>query len=233
MLHRLSTSSQTVNVMVVNLFYRDPHLLPIRGFGYLIPRTIALEQNPERALGVIFGSETSRASFSSSSNSPPFDPSDQIRPPSQDTTPGTKLTIMLGGHWWDSWAPSDLPSPSTAIEMAKSLLARHLGITADPLVARARMQWDAIPQYEVGHRARMARLHGDLGREFGGRLKVAGSAYHGVGVNDCVKAGRKAGFDIREGLDGRTGLEGFVGEERWAVFKRREGVVYLEGRGDE
>jgi protoporphyrinogen/coproporphyrinogen III oxidase len=224
MLKRLRTSTSTVNVMVVNLFYRNPNLVPVTGFGYLIPRSIPIEQNPERALGVIFGSETSRATFDNQ-------PASEAMSMGQDSVLGTKLTVMMGGHWWNSWSPSDLPKESSAIEMAKDVLERHLNIVEAPAVAKARMQWNAIPQYQVGHHERMSRIHDDLRREFHGRLKVAGSAYQGVGVNDCVRAARKASFDIREGLDERTGLEGFGKEARWAIFKKKEGTVYLTGEG--
>lgn len=229
MLRHLHTSTSTVDVMVVNLFYRNPNLVPVSGFGYLIPRSISIDQNPERALGVIFGSETSRASYGAPSESPSQSNPITATPLSQDSVPGTKLTVMLGGHWWSNWSASDLPTEASGIEMAKSILHRHLGITDEPLIAKARMQWKAIPQYEVGHHERMARIHTDLRREFHGRLKVAGSAYQGVGVNDCVKAAWKACFDIREGFDDRTGLEGFGAEARWAIYKRKEEAVYYLG----
>ncbi len=219
MLDRLKTATATVNVMVVNLFYRNPNLVPVTGFGYLLPRSVSIEQNPERALGVIFGSETSRGASAT-----PSDPNPDTT--GQDSAPGTKLTVMMGGHWWNSWSTSDLPDEESAVKMAEAVLERHLGITETPVLAKARMQWNAIPQYEVGHHERMARIHHDLRREFDGRLKVAGSAYQGVGVNDCVKAAKKASFDIREGLDERTGLESFGQETRWARYNRKESVVY-------
>src|SRR5262249_55360275 len=54
-------SDISVSVMVVNLYYSNPDLIPpsTRDFGYLIPRSVPIDQNPERALGVIFSSETS------------------------------------------------------------------------------------------------------------------------------------------------------------------------------
>lgn len=222
MLSRLETAVSSVNVMVINLFYRNPSLVPVSGFGYLIPRSVPIDQNPERALGVIFGSETSRGSST--------DPSSST---GQDSAIGTKLTVMMGGHWWNSWSPSDLPDEETAIKMARAVLKRHLGITDPPIVAKARMQWNAIPQYEVGHNERMGRLHEDLRREFDGRLKVAGSSYQGVGVNDCIKAGKKAALDIREGLDERTGLENFGADVRYALLKLREGAVFFRGWAEE
>lgn len=181
---RLKSHNYAVNVMVVNLFYSDPNLLPYRGFGYLIPRSIPFEQNPERGLGVIFSSETSEH---------------------QDTATGTKLTVMMGGHWWDGWTEADLPSPEKATDMARSLLKRHLGIDAVPLVTRARLQRDAIPQYTVGHLERMMGLSDAVREDFDGRLTLAGNWYgmHGVGVNDCVVQGYMAatwGVDSLEGV---------------------------------
>ncbi|EPE06771.1 protoporphyrinogen oxidase [Ophiostoma piceae UAMH 11346] len=48
-----------VTIQVVNLYYEDhPDLHhPHKGFGYLIPSTVPLEENPEAALGVIFDSD--------------------------------------------------------------------------------------------------------------------------------------------------------------------------------
>ncbi|KAK2803405.1 oxygen-dependent protoporphyrinogen oxidase [Onygenales sp. PD_10] len=165
----LSLNNYAVTVMVVNLYYSNPNLLRHQGFGYLIPRTVDISQNPEFALGVIFASEVSRG---------------------QDDAPGTKLTVMMGGHWWDGWQPSDLPDEESGIEMAKSVLARHLQITEEPVLAGARLQRDAIPQYQVGHVELLKRFDGALDEAFAGKLKVAGAWYTGVGVNDCVRSAR-------------------------------------------
>ena len=43
-------------------------------------------------------------------------------------------------------------------EMAKSVLARHLGIEEEPVATRATIQRNCIPQYLVGHTSRMAQL---------------------------------------------------------------------------
>ena len=185
----LRQNNTAVTVMVVNLYYPNPKLIPYRGFGYLIPRSIPLDQNPERALGVIFASESSIG---------------------QDTAPGTKLTVMLGGHWWDDWTPSDLPDEQSGIEMAQSLLKRHLRIDAKPVLAQARLQRECIPQYTVGYAERMIDLHEALQDEYNSRLKVAGAWSSGVGVNDCVKAGRLAAASVHSQFPGLTGLERFA-----------------------
>lgn len=167
----LEAHSYAVTVMVVNLFYDTPDLLPVTGFGYLIPRSVAYDQNPERALGVIFASNFSA---------------------DQDSARGTKVAVMLGGHLWDGWTESDYPDHEAAVKMARALLERHLGITETPAVARSRLQRNAIPQYTVGHPARMRALSDAVRSDFDHRLTLAGSWYAGVGVNDCVTQGYMA-----------------------------------------
>jgi oxygen-dependent protoporphyrinogen oxidase len=257
------TAPSSVNVMVVNLFYSDPNLLPYRGFGYLLPRSMPLEQNPERALGVIFGSETStsdqrvvgKVDLDMGSGEGRLKPEDVAKAfafaeeeakatprPAQDSAKGTKLTVMLGGHWWEGWDPdTDLPNEESAIQMARSLLERHLGITGMPIVAKARLARNAIPQYQVGYHRAMGMVHENLLQDFGGRLKVAGSAFQGaVGVNDCVRAATSLALGLKEGWDGdgKTGLEGFkdgdgmeIGKERWIIVDRSGEVLRESVRG--
>jgi oxygen-dependent protoporphyrinogen oxidase len=173
--------TQAVTVMVVNLFYTNPKLLPVEGFGYLIPQSIPFQQNPERALGVIFDSDSIQG---------------------QDMATGTKLTVMLGGHWWDGW--SNYPSEEEGIAAAKSILARHLNIKDEPVATHAKLQKDCIPQYKVGHNARLSASHKQILSEFKGRMRVVGNSYGGVGVNDCIRAA----YDVAQDLgDKKTGLE--------------------------
>jgi oxygen-dependent protoporphyrinogen oxidase len=257
------TAPSSVNVMVVNLFYSDPNLLPYRGFGYLLPRSVPLDQNPERALGVIFGSETSTSDrrivgqvqfkMGGAEGLPKTEDiakaiafaeeEAKATPiPSQDTARGTKLTVMLGGHWWDGWDTNfDLPNEESAIKMARSVLERHLGITDMPIVVKAKLARNAIPQYQVGYHQGMGSVHEKLLEDFGGRLKVAGPAFQGsVGVNDCVRAATSLALGLKEGWDGdgRTGLEGFkdgdgarVGKERWVVVDKTGDVLRESLRG--
>ena len=153
-------------VCVVNLFYDETALLPVQGFGYLIPKSTPKSLNPEGALGVVFDSDAT---------------------PGLDTAPGTKLTVMLGGPHWKNLPKELLPSNSDAIEMAKGVLAAHLGITQNPILAQANLHVDCIPQYVVGHRTRMANARSAmLNNGHWSRVRVAGSWYNGVAVNDCI-----------------------------------------------
>lgn len=178
-------SVQAVTVLVVNLYYRTPNLLPVQGFGYLIPKSVPNSENPEKALGVIFDSDTT-------------------------PSPGTKVTVMMGGHYWQGH--TSYPDRHEAVKMARAVLQRHLKITETPTLTNATLQKDCIPQYTVGHDERMEMAHEDLLTGFNGRLSVAGNSYLGVGLNDCVRSAR----DVVKGLlSGRslTGLEGFKGKQ--------------------
>lgn len=184
--------TSAVTVMVVNLFYSNPSVLPVHGFGYLLPRSVPIDQNPERALGVVFDSDASIG---------------------QDEVLGSKVTVMLGGHWWDDF--DTYPDETEGADMAKRVLKRHLGISDEPKVARVSLQKDCIPQYGVGHEDRMADASERLSRSFKGRLRVAGNSYTGVGLNDCIRAAR----DVVRGLvdsTGRTGLETYVGGKKYS-----------------
>ncbi|PWY78205.1 putative protoporphyrinogen oxidase [Aspergillus heteromorphus CBS 117.55] len=165
----LEQNNTATTMMVINLYYEQPDLVPMRGFGYLIPRSVPAQNNPEQALGVIFGSDSSVK---------------------QDNAPGTKLTVMMGGYWWDG--RTDYPDHDTAVDMARSLLERHLGITDAPLLARTRLQQNAIPQYTVGHMSRLDELSQSVRRDFNKRLTLAGAWYSGVGVVDCIRQGTLA-----------------------------------------
>lgn len=252
----------SVNVMVVNLYYKSPNLPVPPGFGYLIPRSVPAEQNPERALGVIFSSETAgprgneeaftEIQVPSEEDSTELEALLKAENPDkqkiddvvkrqaenarteriqigQDTASGTKLAVMLGGHWWSGWSESDLPDEQSAIEMAKSVIARHLKISEQPILAKARLQKECIPQYQVGYRDDMARIHEHLKTAFDGRMKVLGPWWQGgVGVNDCVKNARDTSRRIREAWDDQTGLEDYVGLEKWVLIDKRSGMQVMD-----
>jgi oxygen-dependent protoporphyrinogen oxidase len=51
-----------------------------------------------------------------------------------------------------------------------------------------------MPQYELGHLERVARVEVALERHPG--LAVAGAAYRGVGVPDCIRSGEEAAESV-------------------------------------
>ncbi|KAL7621126.1 oxygen-dependent protoporphyrinogen oxidase [Parahypoxylon ruwenzoriense] len=194
----------TATVMLVTLCFAAPFVNhPHRGFGYLIPNSVPAHQNPEHALGVVFDSDA-------------MPDQDSLPSASQDglyqQVPSTKITVVLGGHWWDERSAAALPTEAEGVRMARRLLRRHLGITEDPVANVVTLRRNAIPQYEVGHCERMARLREQLLERFAGRLRVAGASYRGIGVHDCVFSARSVVEALE--LDGLTGLECFADGEK-------------------
>lgn len=197
-------------VMTVNLYYRTPNLHP-PGFGYLIPLATNLDQNPERALGVVFDTAYSASS-----------PGDaDFVGPTQDTVSqrGTKVTVMLGGHYWDHW-PSH-PSQSEGLDMAKSIMRRHLGVTEDPAAHTVSLNYNCIPQYTVGFEDRVKKVHDELSQRYAGRFRVAGNWVRGVGVNDCIRSAWEVAADLE--TSGLTGLECVVEPKQWLTVKVKKG----------
>jgi oxygen-dependent protoporphyrinogen oxidase len=69
-------------------------------------------------------------------------------------------------------------------------LASLLGVTAKPQFCRIWRHPDSMPQYHVGHEARIKRIEAALNPL--PTLALAGGAYHGVGISDCVRTGEEA-----------------------------------------
>jgi oxygen-dependent protoporphyrinogen oxidase len=64
-----------------------------------------------------------------------------------------------------------------------------LGLRGDPRVRRVYRYVQGIPQYNVGHARRLERIEAQR-RALPG-LFITGNAYRGVGINDCVREGRR------------------------------------------
>ncbi|GME33095.1 Protoporphyrinogen oxidase [Neofusicoccum parvum] len=183
---KLSLSTmQEATVMVVTLCYQKSRLnCPYHGFGYLVPPSVPRSLNPEQAIGVVFDSDALAG---------------------QDSSSGTKITVIIGGGYWAGL--KEYPSKEEGTAMAKRVLERHLGLRDEPVAAVATLQRDAIPQYEVGYFERMKELRQELLTRFGGRVRVAGKCYAGIGVHDCIFSGRMVAERLDE--EGLTGLEQF------------------------
>jgi protoporphyrinogen/coproporphyrinogen III oxidase len=65
-----------------------------------------------------------------------------------------------------------------------------LGVTAAPGFAEVRRWPDSMPQYEVGHLSRVAAIERAVAEI--PSFAIAGAAYRGVGIPDCVRSGEDA-----------------------------------------
>ena len=79
---------------------------------------------------------------------------------------------------------------ASLVMRARAELREALGITAAPALARVFRWPKAMPQYHVGHLARVETIERRAGALPG--LDLAGGAYRGVGIADCVRSGEAA-----------------------------------------
>ncbi|MBE4734380.1 protoporphyrinogen oxidase [Streptomyces caniscabiei] len=76
------------------------------------------------------------------------------------------------------------------VEVSRTDLREATGLSAVPVETRVTRWDDGLPQYPVGHHARVARLREHLGKLPG--LAVCGAAYDGVGIPACVASAAAA-----------------------------------------
>jgi oxygen-dependent protoporphyrinogen oxidase len=76
------------------------------------------------------------------------------------------------------------------VARARDELRAALGITAPPLLTRLHRWPASMPQYRVGHLTRVEMIERVSGALPG--LSLAGAAYRGVGIADCVRSGEAA-----------------------------------------
>jgi protoporphyrinogen/coproporphyrinogen III oxidase len=97
------------------------------------------------------------------------------------------LRIFVGG----ALQPELFGLDDEAIAQAtREELRDLLGVRSEPLLTRIRRHPESMPQYRVGHPGRVAALRAHAARHAG--LALAGNAYEGVGLADCVKSGEAA-----------------------------------------
>lgn len=77
-------------------------------------------------------------------------------------------------------------------------LGRTMGIAQPPRYHVIFRLPQALPQYRVGHVARIRRVEAGVAAHPG--LALAGAAYHGVGLPDCIRSGRQAARRVVQAL---------------------------------
>ncbi len=144
-----------VPIAVVHLGYRELSPAP-RGFGFLVP---AEEQRD--VLGAMHVSNFF---------------------PWRAPTGAFLLTVMVGGARQPELAVLD---DDALVAKVRSELEFILELRRAPDEVRIVRWFRGIPQYVVGHLARMDRIDAEM-RALPG-LFLTGAGYRGVGVNDCVR----------------------------------------------
>jgi oxygen-dependent protoporphyrinogen oxidase len=128
----------------------------LNGFGFLAPRSAGL-----RVLGSVW-------------NSSLF--------PHRAPEGWACLTIFIGG----ATDPEAIKlSDEELIRIVHGDLKKVLGVTGDPRRLPVTRHERAIPQYVIGHSARVAKIEAALDNRPG--LWLAGNYLHGVALSDCIK----------------------------------------------
>lgn len=100
---------------------------------------------------------------------------------------------------------ADLQRPDEElVRLAVREVSEAIGRPLSPLLGAHVQRWGGgLPQYAVGHRARVARVRACVAELPG--LEVAGAAYDGVGIPACVASGRAAAAAVTTHLTAAAG----------------------------
>ncbi|MCE9548421.1 MAG: protoporphyrinogen oxidase [Planctomycetia bacterium] len=147
---------------VVALGYRaDANTRLPEGFGFVVP---AIERRPILA-----------ASFSSA------------KFPDRAAAGHLLVRVFIGGaERQDLLSCSDEELRRIAVEQ----LAELAGLKNPPELTEISRYPNSMPQYHVGHAARVIQLEERIAAL--GPLALAGNAYHGVGIPHCIRSGERA-----------------------------------------
>lgn len=136
------------------------NVLPLKGFGYLVPSRFGLQ-----VLGCVW---------------------DSCIFPQHNHGNQTRLTVMLGGSHHPEVSHM---SEEEIIEQTLRVLREHLSIQSDPQMIQINKAQFAIPQFEVGYSKWKEDIQEQM-NQFFPRLTLSGSAWTGVSINDCIEKAR-------------------------------------------
>lgn len=124
--------------------------------------------------------------------------------------PGRERRTIAAATWVSTKFPSRIPPDIVALRafivaanaerlghareeevigLVRSDLVRFMGIDVAPLFSIVQSWPDSMPQYVLGHRARVQRIQATLENLPG--LHLIGNIFHGVGIPDCVRLAKE------------------------------------------
>ena len=98
------------------------------------------------------------------------------------------MRVLLGGSFDPDIASLD---PEEVMALAKDDVAKLYGLSVAPLYQRARLWPKAIPQYEIGHGTKVAKIEAELARTPG--LYLAGNVLYGPAFGKAAACGASCG----------------------------------------
>ncbi len=97
------------------------------------------------------------------------------------------LRVFVGGALREDMAEQE---ESAIVAMVREELKFMMGIEQEPVFCKVYHNRKSNVQYQVGHGELIASIEKEMEAQTG--LYLAGSAYHGIGIPDCVLDGTKA-----------------------------------------
>ncbi|GMR23511.1 MAG: protoporphyrinogen oxidase [Acidobacteriota bacterium] len=98
------------------------------------------------------------------------------------------VRVLLGGTFDPDIAALD---PEEVVALAQGEVTKLYGLSVEPLYRRARLWSKAIPQYELGHGAKVVKIEAELARTPG--LYLAGNALYGPAFGKAAARGAACG----------------------------------------
>ena len=151
-------------------FHRHQIKRPLDGFGFVVPHV-----EKRRIIAASFAS---------------------LKFPGRAPTDDVVIRVFLGG----AMRPELLDLADSDIQrIATDELADLLHITGLPLIADIARWPHSMPQYQIGHLDRVARIEQRVAQH--PTLALAGNAYRGVGIPYCIASGQAAAERIARSLN--------------------------------
>jgi len=115
--------------------------------------------------------------------------------------PGGKalVTVFIGGARNPTAAQA---ADAELVSTAHGELSKVLGISGDPQVVAITRYQRSIPQYNLGHFARVRRIETLLGDSSG--LSLIGNYLHGVSTGDCIKDADRVAREVATSMSGTS-----------------------------
>lgn len=165
-------------VMVYFGFREAEKCRPLDGFGFLVP-----EVEKRKILGTIWSSTIF---------------------PSRAPEGGIALTTFVGGVRQPELTELD---DIQIVKMVRDELQSILDLQGAPDIVKVKRWQKAIPQYELGHEAKMQKLE-TFEKHFPGII-VAGNFRNGISVGDCIVQSSQVAKRISEVLQSQTVSQGY------------------------
>ena len=166
---RLSTIPYSSSATVNLAFCREDVAHPLNGMGFVVPITEQLN---------LIGCSFSSVKFENRA------PSDYVL-----------IRAFVGES--TNYIKGNVNDKSTCDELVSVVLkdvSELLGIAAEPIFSVVSQHSQAMAQYQVGHQKLIADID-ELAKELHG-VALAGNAYHGIGIPDCIHSGEKAALAL-------------------------------------